>query len=281
MAIYSLHHSTIGKTTQAHAYTASAHVDYIMRASALTRVEGARMPADAGQAMAFLKQGEDRDRKNARIIDKVLLALPRELNSEQRAALVRAFAEQVTKGQASWLAAFHEGGKDAQNPHVHLVIRDRDENGRRVARLSEKGSTERLRVLWEQEANAALTRARRPERIDRRTLQAQGIRRKPTIHEGVRARRLDGKRMKAISRTRTVKNSAFAHSRFRAVDYQRVDGGIARVIANSTIKRGNVAMEKAYWQELDELSRDKELARLRAIHLSEPDRVRDEPDRDL
>ncbi|MCZ8286276.1 MAG: conjugal transfer protein TraA, partial [Bacteroidia bacterium] len=102
MAIYSLHHSAIGKQTQESRYTASAHVRYITRAKALTRIEGGRMPIVQDEAVSFLNQGEDKDRSNARVIDKVMLALPRELSGDQRVALVKDFAERITQGRASW-----------------------------------------------------------------------------------------------------------------------------------------------------------------------------------
>ncbi|WP_170145803.1 MobA/MobL family protein, partial [Rhodoplanes elegans] len=192
MAIYSLHHQPIGKSTQARPYTASAHIHYITRTKALTHLDGERLPVSRRGAMGFLRQAEDGDRKNARVVDKVMLALPREFDAGQRHALVREFAEAATQGRAGWLAAYHDGGKDADNPHCHLVIRDRDpETGKRVAGLSEKGSTERLRLMWEQHVNAALERAGRSERVDRRTLEAQGLSREPTIHEGPRSREMD------------------------------------------------------------------------------------------
>jgi hypothetical protein len=275
MAIYSLHHSSIGKSTQAHSYTAAAHIAYITRANALTRTESGRMPLDGALAASFVRAAEDRDRKNARVIDKVLLALPRELDGIQRAELVRAFAEDVTRAEASWLAAFHETGKDAANPHVHLVIRDRScKTGKRVAFLSEKGSTERLRLLWEEHANRALSRARRHERIDRRSLKARGLRRKATIHEGVRARQLDKKCVRPQSRQRIVRNAALARSSSRIVDYARLDAGISRVVANGKIRRTNAEQAKVYWQELDSWDRDQEIQRLRAIHL--PDLMRED-----
>ncbi len=51
-------------------------------------------------------------------------------------------------GLAGWLPSM-KAARTPYNPHVHLVIRDRDKaTGRRgVAKLSEKGSTERLRAL--------------------------------------------------------------------------------------------------------------------------------------
>jgi hypothetical protein len=263
VAIYSLHHSTIGKSTQATRYGAVAHLRYITRKAALTHSDSARMPQDAGAAATFLRAGEDRDRANARVIDKLMLALPRELTDTQRHALVRAFAEAVTQGRAAWFAAFHEGGKDVQNPHCHLIIRDRDvETGRRVAQLSEKGSTQRLRELWETHANAALALAQRPERIDRRSLKAQGITRRPTIHEGVRGRRMALAGRLGPSRARNRRNAALARTPQRSVRYPEIDRGGSRMAYNALIK----AQEAAWWTELDAARREEEFQALKAIH---------------
>lgn len=96
------------------------------------------------------------------------------------------FCQEITHdGRASWLAAVHDRGEDAHNPHAHIIIRDKDrETGKRVALLSEKGSTERIREAWERHANAALERAGSTETIDRRSLVAQGIDREATKHLG-------------------------------------------------------------------------------------------------
>lgn len=267
MAIYSLHHSPIGKSTQAQAYTAAAHIKYITRARALSRVTGARIPTGPVEAMRFLREAEDGDRKNARVIDKIMLALPRELNATQRVQLVRAYAEAITGGRASWLAAFHEKGKDAQNPHCHLVIRDRDfESGRRVFGMSEKGSTERLRVLWEKCANLALERAKCQARIDHRTLEAQGIAREPTIHEGVRGRRMHRARRTVASRKRKRRNAILARSRIRTVNYPRIDQGRSRCEYNEALKARAKETASDYWQAIDADAQRREMDRLRAIH---------------
>lgn len=90
-------------------------------------------------------------------------------------------------GHWAWLAVIHHQGEDQFNPHVHILIRDRDIDTReRVARLSEKGSTGRLRQLWEDTVNEALEQAGYKTRIDHRSLKNQGIDRKPQRHRGPR-----------------------------------------------------------------------------------------------
>lgn len=264
MAIYSLHHSVIGRTTQPRVHTASAHIRYVARRKACSRLIGERMPTTSAKAQAWFRAQEDADRKNARVCDKVLLALPRELNATQQAELVRAFAELVTERRASWLAAFHVTGKDRHNPHCHLVVRDRDpQTGKRVCGMSEKDSTQRLRLMWEEQANLALKRAGREERIDRRTLKAQGIERSPTIHEGLSAREMSARGLSVRSRMMSYRNGPGARSTERRVDYRKFDQGRSRPAYNQFVRESQADFWEAVdvdnivreWQSDDDLAR--------------------------
>lgn len=233
MAIYSLNHSSIGRSTHA-AGTAGAHIGYITRSSACLDVLAERMPSAragerGGEARAWLDAQEAADRKNARVIDKVMLALPCELTAERQAALVRSFAESITEGRAPWLAAIHQDHPG--NPHAHLVIRDKDPvTGKRVVGLSEKGSTERLREAWERHANLALELAGREERIDRRSLAAQGIDREAQVHVGPKASAIERQGKAVASQVRTTR-------RGREVRYPEIDRGRTRAQHNADILR--------------------------------------------
>lgn len=268
VAIYSLHHSPVGKSTQAQPYTAAAHINYITRRRAMSLMQKARLPGQNPREVAeYLKVCEDKDRKNARVIDKVMLALPRELNQVERVKLVREFAEHVTQGRAPWLAAFHDKGKDASNPHCHLVIRDRDpKTNKRVIGTSEKGSTEQLRESWEKYANQALERAGSSERIDRRTLAEQGIEREPTIHEGPQSQAMDKRGAKPKSRQRRVRNAPGARRPERNVDYRRIDKGNSRPQINRMRRAAAQETERDHWAAIDRDSQVRELQDLAAIH---------------
>jgi len=184
MAIYSLHLRSIGKTTHA-PRTAGAHIRYITRPEARADVFAGRMPEERNAARRWLDREERQDRQNARIIDKITVALPRELNARQRRGLVAVFSERVTQGRAAWFAAIHQSGRDAHNPHAHIVIRDRDpETGKRVALLSEKGACQRVRLLWEQAVNAALEAQGSPQRVTRLSHASRGIEAPPQRHRG-------------------------------------------------------------------------------------------------
>ena len=184
VAIYSLHLRSVGRTTHA-PRTAGAHLRYITRPEARADLLAGRMPGERNAARRWLDQEERRDRQNARVIDKITAALPRELNVQQRRRLVMVFAERVTQGRAAWFAAIHQSGRDAHNPHAHIVIRDRDpETGRRVALLSEKGACRKIRLLWEQAVNAALEAQGSAQRVTRLSHAARGIEALPQRHKG-------------------------------------------------------------------------------------------------
>lgn len=184
IAIYSLNMRSVGRSTHA-ARTAGAHVRYITRQSAEPIIMAAHMPIERNAARAWLDAQEQADRKNARVIDKIMLALPRELDDRQRKTLVHSFAQQITDNRAAWFAAIHQAGADRHNPHVHLVIRDRDhETGKRVAKLSDKGACDRLRLEWQEACNGALEAAGRVERVDCRSHAARGVQSTPQFHRG-------------------------------------------------------------------------------------------------
>ena len=184
MAIFSLCHRAIGRSTH-RAGTAGAHVAYITRRAAARVVIGQHMPTRPAKARAWLDEAEQADRKNARVIDKIMVALPLEMDAAQREALIRVFIRRLSGDRVPWLAAIHDTGKDAHNPHAHIVIRDRDAaSGQRFLKLSDKDSTQRLRSLWEMCLNHALEAIGSPQRVSRLSLAAQGVARLPERHRG-------------------------------------------------------------------------------------------------
>ena len=243
MAIYSLNHKSVGRATHAPG-TASAHVKYIMRPRAASEVIAQHMPDRMGPAMSWMDAQEQASRKNARVIDKVMVALPRELDAVQRAALIREFGEAVTGNRTPWVAAMHDMGKDAQNPHAHFIFRDRDiETGKRVLRLSdserdrekaglEPNGTAWLRQVWELKANQALERAGHETRMDRRSLEAQGIDRDPGVHVGPKATELEREGKVPPSQIRYDETG-------REIRWPEIDEGKSRVRHNQEITARN------------------------------------------
>jgi hypothetical protein len=76
VAIYSLHLRSVGRTTHA-PRTAGAHIRYITRPEARADLLAGRMPGERNAARRWLDREERRDRQNARVIDKLTVALPR------------------------------------------------------------------------------------------------------------------------------------------------------------------------------------------------------------
>jgi hypothetical protein len=154
-------------------------------------------------------------RKDARTAREWVIALPSELDAQQRQELAVGFGiELATRyGVAVDLAIHlpdHEG--DNRNHHAHILTTTRqvhrDESGALV--LGKKAAIElsdrdrralglgaigeeitAVRKLWEQTANRALEQAGRAERIDARSLKAQGIDREATRHMGPSATEME------------------------------------------------------------------------------------------
>jgi len=245
MAIYSLHQTTIGRSTHRDG-TASAHISYITRKGAGASIGAFGMPANSNEAQAWIYEQEQADRKNARVVDKIMLALPRELTSEQRYKLAESYAKEITQGRAAYYFAIHEQGKDAHNPHCHLVIRDRDiKTGERVIGFSDnardwkrrglgaESATHWIRERWEHHANKALSEAGHSVTIDRRTLEAQ---REEALKQGdlERARELDRKAQIHIG----VQANALQEQGLRPESkgkYCKIDNGKTRPEHNAAI----------------------------------------------
>ena len=255
MAIYSLRLAPIGKTTQKKPFTAAAHIRYITRVGAVSHVMAERMPEGRVAAMCWLRAEEKADRVNARVADKLVIALPRELSAQQRVELLWGFAEELSQGKASWFAAIHARGKDRKNPHAHLLVRDRDvRTGERVVMFSagQKEAAQRaakglsvpttlrqIREKWAEHANRALERAGCAERIDHRRLVDQGVYRLAQVHEGPNVRAMHDRGVRPASRERLMRNPAMRKKgtpKTRLVRFDDIDLGRTRVEYNQSLK---------------------------------------------
>jgi hypothetical protein len=195
------------------------------------------MPANTNEAQAWIYEQEQADRKNARVVDKIMLALPRELTSEQRYALAESYAKEITQGRAAYYFAIHEQGKDAHNPHCHLVIRDRDiKTGERVVGFSDNARDWKRRGRGAESAthaNKALQEAGHSVTIDRRTLEAQ---RDEALKQGdlERARELDRKAQIHIGvKANAMKEKGLQHE--SKGKYKEIDKGKTRAEHNADI----------------------------------------------
>ncbi len=184
MAIFSLNHKPIGKSKHQKG-TAGAHIRYIARASAEPVILTNGISQNWREAKKWMDEEEKTSRKNARIADRVMIALPIELDKSERTKLVESFLKELTGNEIPWFASIHQEGHDKNNPHAHILLRDKSIlKGCRVLKTSERGSTMVLREKWTEEANKALKQAGYTERIDHRSYSEQGINKTPTKHRG-------------------------------------------------------------------------------------------------
>jgi len=160
-------------------------------------------------------------RKNSRVAREVILALPHELSDKARAELSCDMGLYlIERYRVAVDVAVHspcEGdGHDPRNHHAHLLFTTRevtkDGLGAKTRILDDKVSgpqeIEIIREVWETLANDALERAGFADaKIDRRTLEDQGVDRIPQTHEG-----------------KASKNAA-AYESLLAKDFQKADKG--------------------------------------------------------
>ena len=159
-------------------------------------------------------------RKDARTGREFVLALPHELDHEQRAQLAQDFAlELVKRYKVAADVCIHKPAKqgDERNHHAHILITTRSVSisedgipilGDKTAlewsdrKRQEKGlnkaadEMKELREKWAELANKALERAGKTERIDPRSNEAQGIEKIPEEHLGHKITALERKGIK-------------------------------------------------------------------------------------
>lgn len=210
---------------------------------------------------------------DAQLCREVEVALPTELTPEQQKELVRDFVKEnfVDRGMIADVA-IHDKGDG--NPHAHILLTmrevERDGNWKQKCTkeyiLDKDGNKQRLpsgnykcrrvdtndwnktetlekwREGWEKTANHHLEKAGHEARIDRRTLEAQGISREPQIHEGRAAQiqKKEAQRGKSVELDRSKLNREIKE---RNAEYKklvekerRYEKNVARIIAKSKTK---------------------------------------------
>ena len=189
--------------------------------SELSMLCSGNMPGwvSATDVRGFWKAVDKYERSNGVLCQRILFVLPRVLSEEQKVALTEKFVKAVIGDRVlPYTYAIHE--INGINPHCHLIFSERMNDGLdrtpktwfKTARLKpedrlavrplispdKKRGTRKAnlyrnsggakkyysetRKLWEKIANEALEKAGRPERIDCRTFEEQGIRRITQIY---------------------------------------------------------------------------------------------------
>ena len=266
MAVY---HLKVSVGSRAGGQSAVAKDDYIEREGRyekdreeLEHSESDRMPQWAEEdPRSYWKAADEHERANGSLFREITFALPKELNEGQRRELASGFAAGVTEGERlPYTLAIHRGGPDGENPHAHLMISERANDGierrreqwfrRYNAKAPEKGGAKKSRAMmsrewvkdtreaWERAANEALERAGRGERIDRRSLaerrdvaeragdlkRAAQLSREPNVHLGPeRYRALRGGASATVQQAGRVDQINAADRGERATDSRQVE----------------------------------------------------------
>ncbi|MFY9640787.1 MAG: MobA/MobL family protein [Rhodomicrobium sp.] len=98
------------------AYNAREEVTYAVRSHVI--------PPEPKEAEAWFREQEKGDRKNARMSDRFIGALPRELTPDQCIEAVEKFCREVTQDRVPWHFALHveldKKNEPDWNPHAHI-----------------------------------------------------------------------------------------------------------------------------------------------------------------
>jgi len=144
------------------------------------------------------------DAKTAREYE---LALPDELPAPWRAEVARRFAREIVRryGVVADICIHKPNTKgDQRNHHAHILTTTRTVTAKgfgEKTRILDSPRTsgkevEEIRAIWERICNTALEKVGSLERVDRRTLKAQGIDRQPTTHLGPSATEMERRGVK-------------------------------------------------------------------------------------
>ena len=199
--------------------------DYRYKARGVTHKEivfpeGTRPVGRAGLWNIAEAAEKRHDAKTAREYE---LALPHELNHQQRVEVAREFARAIVAryGVVADVCLHLPNKKGNQkNHHAHILTTTRKYTAKGLGEKTRvldsprtsKAEVEGIRAIWEDVCNAALARTGSLERIDRRTLKAQGVEREPTIHIGPAATEME---------RRGVKTDLGDHNRHALGDEER------------------------------------------------------------
>ena len=131
-------------------------------------------------------------RKNSQVAREIRVALPAELDRDQRIALVRDFCQRsfVDRGMVADIALHAPGREgDERNHHAHILLTTREIGPEGFSTKNRDWNAKELledwREAWARDSNHALERCGHEARIDHRTLEVQ---REEALERSVQAR---------------------------------------------------------------------------------------------
>lgn len=156
-------------------------------------------------------------RKDSQVAREINIALPAELSQEKQIELVQKYVQEqfVALGMIADISV-HKPPKDGdqRNIYAHILLTTRDIDSEGFGMKNRNWNRKELLLKWREQwavyVNRALAEAGISERVDHRTLEAQGINREPTVHLGFKATDLErsGITTKRGEHNRRVKQGA-------------------------------------------------------------------------
>ena len=250
------------------------------------------VPIDRSDLWNMAEQAENR--KDARTAREWVIALPDELDANDRKELARDFARNlVNKYGVVADLAIHEPSKggDDRNHHAHIMLTTRKAvlHGNDI-KLTDKadielsnakrsklglGTTQEdikaVRQMWAVVANNALERAGQRQKIDHRSYADQNSQLQPTIHEGNAVTQL---RRQGIETEISRYNDRVKQSNTKGIEQEQarntdvLDTGLTR--ANNRLEQWqkNQEAKRQEKERLEQLKRQQELEKQRAEQAS-------------
>ena len=172
-------------------------------------------------------------RKDSQLAREILLSLPRELSSNEQWELAVGWAQSELVGKGMIAEVSLHNPTNGRNPHCHILCTMRTLEGdafsaKKPREWNDKAMLLNWRESWCNAENAALERAGRPEKVDHRSLKAQGIDRTPEPKIGQEAMALKKRgieddpkrfqlvrRIKLLNEVRPMLRSLWAHGEIR------------------------------------------------------------------
>lgn len=211
MALYSMRVSMIGRSsgrssTAAAAYRAGVAImdertglkhDYtrkrgVVHAEIMTPDKTPDWMQDRAQLWNAVEKVETRS--NSQLAREIMVALPHELNDEQRVKLVQGFVREqcIARGMIADICIHrpnpHEAA-DERNHHAHIMLTTREFVGEAWAKNKnrdwhDRSMIDEWREAWADHQNKTFEKMGLDVRVDHRSLADQGILREPTQHLG-------------------------------------------------------------------------------------------------
>mgnify|MGYP000972438710 CR=1 FL=1 len=201
-------------------------------------------------------------RINSQLAREVEMALPHELTDTQREYLIKDFVREnfVRQGMIADVV-IHAPGKegDMRNHHAHILLTMREIGpegfGAKMRAFNSKAQLETWREKWEHKVNYYLEKNGHEARIDRRSLEAQGLDREPTIHKGPITTQFE---REGVLTERGDRNRDIENRNRQREELKAEHGAVGRELAEATKEQEEAAARQQEEKEQDKMQREAE-----------------------